>query len=93
MSFDMNIFNELALPLVVAACLIFGYIIKKWVKDVDNKWIPTILAVLGAIMAILIKRDVSVEIVVCGAFSGLVSTGLHQAFKQLIQGKDGSDGD
>lgn len=93
MSFDMNIFNELALPLVVAACLVFGYIIKKWVKDVDNKWIPTILAVLGAIMAILIKRDVSVEIVVCGAFSGLVSTGLHQAFKQLIQGKDGSDGD
>ena len=93
MSFDMNILNELALPLVVAACLIFGYIIKQWVKDVDNKWIPTILAVLGAIMAILIKRDVSVEIVVCGAFSGLISTGLHQAFKQLIQGKDGSDGD
>ncbi len=93
MSFDMNIFNELALPLVVAACLIFGYIIKKWVKDVDNKWIPTILAVLGAIMAILIKRDVSVEIVVCGAFSGLVSTGLHQAFKQLIRGKGDPDGD
>ena len=93
MSFDMNIFNELALPLVVAACLIFGYIIKKWVKDVDNKWIPTILAVLGAIMAILIKRDVSVEIVVCGAFSGLISTGLHQAFKQLIQGNGDPDGD
>lgn len=93
MSFDMNIFNELALPLVVAACLVFGYIIKKWVKDVDNKWIPTILAGLGVVFAILIQQDVSVEIVVCGAFSGLISTGLHQAFKQLIQGKGDPDGD
>ena len=88
MNFDMSIFNELALPLVVAACLVLGYIIKKWVKDVDNKYIPTILAAVGVILACLVKRDISVEIVVCGAFSGLVSTGLHQMFKQLVQPAD-----
>lgn len=86
MNFDMSIFNELALPLVVAACLVLGYIIKKWVKDVDNKYIPTILAAVGVILACLVKWDISVEIVVSGAFSGLVSTGLHQMFKQLIEG-------
>ena len=86
MNFDMSIFNELALPLVVAACLVLGYIIKKWVKDVDNKYIPTILAAVGVILACLVKWDISVEIVVCGAFSGLVSTGLHQMFKQLVEG-------
>ena len=88
MNFDMSIFNELALPLVVAACLVLGYIIKKWVKDVDNKYIPTILAAVGVILACLVQWDISVEIVVCGAFSGLVSTGLHQMFKQLVQPAD-----
>lgn len=88
MNFDMSIFNELALPLVVAACLVLGYIIKKWVKDVDNKYIPTILAAVGVILACLVKWDISVEIVVSGAFSGLVSTGLHQMFKQLVQPAD-----
>lgn len=88
MNFDMSIFNELALPLVVAACLVLGYIIKKWVKDVDNKYIPTILAAVGVILACLVKWDINVEIVVSGAFSGLVSTGLHQMFKQLVQPAD-----
>ena len=88
MNFDMSIFNELALPLVVAACLVLGYIIKKWVKDVDNKYIPTILAAVGVVLACLVKWDISVEIVVSGAFSGLVSTGLHQLFKQLVQPAD-----
>lgn len=88
MNFDMSIFNELALPLVVAACLVLGYIIKKWVKDVDNKYIPTILAAVGVVLACLVKWDISVEIVVSGAFSGLVSTGLHQMFKQLVQPAD-----
>ena len=82
----MTFFNELALPLVVAVCLILGYIIKQWIKDVDNKYIPTILAAVGVVLACLIKKDISVEIVVCGTFSGLISTGLHQAFKQLLGG-------
>ena len=92
MNFDMTFMSDLALPLVVAACLILGYIMKQWVKDVDNKYIPTILAAAGVILACLVKRDASVETVVCGAFSGLVSTGLHQAFKQLLKG-DGGNGD
>ena len=82
--FDMNYFNTLALPMVVAACLIIGYILKKWVKDVDNKYIPTILAIMGGVLACIVKSEVSVEVIVAGSFSGLASTGLHQAFKQLM---------
>lgn len=85
MNFDMTFITELALPLVVAACLILGFILKKWVNDVDNKYIPTILAVIGAVVACVISKDVTVELVVAGAFSGLASTGLHQMFKQLIE--------
>lgn len=82
--FDMSYFNNLALPLVIAACLIVGFVLKKWVKDVDNKYIPTILALFGAVLACLTEGTVSVELIIAGSFSGLASTGLHQAFKQIL---------
>ena len=83
--FDMEFFTSLTMPIIIAASLILGYIIKKWVKDVDNKFIPTILAVFGAVLACIVKQDITAEIIVGGAFSGLASTGLHQAFKQFIE--------
>ena len=86
--FDMEFMTELAMPIVIAACLILGYIIKMWVKDVDNKFIPTILAVFGAVLACIVKHDITTEIIVGGAFSGLASTGLHQAFRQLLGGDE-----
>lgn len=81
---DLGFMAEMYMPLVLAFCLIVGYILKHWVKDVDNKLIPTILAILGAICACICAKDVSLELIVGGAFSGLASTGLHQAFKNLI---------
>ena len=82
--FDMSFFNSIAMPLVIAACLIIGFILKKWVKDVDNRYIPTILALFGAVLACLVQDTGSVEVLVAGSFSGLASTGLHQAFKQIL---------
>ena len=82
--FDMSFFNSIAMPMVIAACLIIGFVLKKWVKDVDNKYIPTILALFGAVLACLVQNTVSVEVLVAGSFSGLASTGLHQAFKQIL---------
>ena len=37
MNFDMTFMSDLALPLVVAACLILGYIMKQWVKDMATE--------------------------------------------------------
>lgn len=71
------------LPILVA-CLVVGYIIKKWVKDVDNKYIPTIVTVLGAVLGGF-TVGWTLEAVVSGAVSGLASTGLHQLFKQWIE--------
>ena len=82
--FDMSFFNSIAMPLVIAACLIIGFILKKWVKDVDNRYIPTILALFGAVLACMVQDTVSVEVLVAGSFSGLASTGLHQAFRQIL---------
>lgn len=87
----MEFLSNYIVPVIVAACLLIGFIVKKWVKDVDNKWIPTIVAIAGALLSILINwgnisTDTVLNIVVGGAISGLASTGLHQAFSQWIDG-------
>ena len=70
--------------LVVIACLIVGYIIKTTFTAIPNKYIPTILAVLGSIVNVIVN-GVTVESIVYGALMGLASTGMHQAFKSWIE--------
>lgn len=72
---------------VFIACLIAGYIIKTSISFIPNKYIPSILAVLGACINTVINGGVSVEVMVYGALMGLSSTGMHQAFKSFIEGK------
>ena len=82
---DLNFITEMYIPIIVVACLVIGYIVKKWITDVDNKYIPTLVCVLGAILGCIVSQSVSVEIIVAGMVSGLASTGLHQAYKTLIK--------
>lgn len=81
---NIEVFSGMYIPIVMAACLIVGFILKKWIRDLDNKWIPTILGILGAVLGCLVNRSITLDNAVSGAFSGLASTGMHQAFKQLI---------
>ena len=82
----LDFLTEYFVPIVVAACLILGFCMKQ-LKIIPDKFIPTILAVVGAVLSCVNSKDVSLQIVVYGAFSGLASTGLHQAFKQIIDGE------
>lgn len=81
---DLNFLQNYTVVVIVGICLITGYIAKKWVKDLDNKYIPTLVSLLGIALNIWIAGGVSPEVILAGAFSGLASTGLHQAFKQVI---------
>lgn len=84
---DFNsILNEYFVTVVVLACLVVGYIIKHstFCKRINNDDIPAILAVIGALVNVL-KGGLSVDTVVLGAFMGLASTGLHQAFKKYVE--------
>lgn len=84
----MEILQQFQMPVVFCICLCIGYIVKKWINDVDNKWIPTLAAVLGVALAIWINGwTIDGEILLGGLFSGLSSTGCHQLFKQLIENK------
>lgn len=83
---DLGFLTEYLILVVVGICLCVGYVIKKWVKDVDNKYIPTVCALMGVILAIWMNGwTISPAILLSGLLSGLASTGLHQLFKQYIE--------
>ena len=86
---SLDFLKDFQIPIIVGICLCVGYIIKKWIKDLDNKWIPTVCALVGLVVALWIGGwQVTPQIVLEGLFSGLSATGLHQLFKQLIEGGD-----
>ncbi|MCI8591803.1 MAG: holin [Lachnospiraceae bacterium] len=82
----MEFLNNYTLPVVLGICLCVGYIVKQWLADIDNKYIPAIVAVLGVFLSVWVNRwSVTPEIILTGLVSGLGSTGMHQIFKQFIE--------
>jgi hypothetical protein len=83
----MEILNGFTVPVIVGICLLVGYIVKHWIKDVDNKIIPTLCASLGVLLAVwMYWGNITPDVILMGLASGLASTGLHQAVTQLIGG-------
>lgn len=82
---DVSFLTEYMTPVIVGLCLCVGYIVKHWIKDVDNKIIPTLCAVIGVGIACWINWPaVTPEVLLMGLVSGLASTGLHQAVSQFF---------
>lgn len=74
-------------PITMGICLCVGYAVKsaKFFDRVGNHYIPLILLVLGCLINIAINyRHIDATVILGGMMSGLVSVGLHQVFKQLI---------
>ena len=84
---DFTTLTEHFVVVVLLACLIVGYLLKHSFTFITNKWIPTILAGVGAVLNIFVS-GMSIESVVYGAFMGLTSVGMHQAFKQFVENNE-----
>ena len=84
---DFSELTQYFVLVVVVACLVVGYIIKTSFDKIPNKYIPTILAFVGAVLNVAVS-GASVESVVYGALMGLASTGLHQAFTKFVEGNE-----
>ena len=84
---DFSELTQYFVLVVVVACLVVGYIIKTSFDKVPNKYIPTILAFVGAVLNVAVSGT-SVESVVFGALMGLASTGMHQAFTRFVENTD-----
>ena len=81
----MEFLNEYMMPVILGICLCVGFIVKLWIKDIDNKYIPTIVTVLGVILSAWISNwTITPEVILTGMISGLASTGMHQLLKQFI---------
>lgn len=81
-----TIFNETFVAVVMIACLVLGYLIKTSLDFIPNKYIPTILAIFGAIVNVAVS-GVGIESVVYGALMGLASTGFYEMFRNFVEGR------
>lgn len=80
---NIDFIDGMIMPIITAACLCIGFVMKKWMPT-DDKWIPTVLLVLGAISGAILF-GVDYEGIVKGMVSGLAAVGLHQVFKQHMK--------
>lgn len=88
---DLEFLLNYAQPVVIGICICVGYVIKSSLDFIPNKYIPLIMAVLGLVVNVLMNKGIDANIVLGGMVSGLSSTGLHQAFKNLIVKEDNSE--
>lgn len=86
---NIEFIDGLIMPIITAAALCIGYVMKKWLPT-DDKWIPTVLLILGAISG-LILFGADYEGIVKGMVSGIAAVGLHQVFKQHMKLPMGDD--
>lgn len=83
----MEFLENFSAPVIVGICLCIGFILKNAIKtDKINDYIPLIMGVLGTFLNIWFENwFLSPEILLTGLFSGLASTGMHQAFSKIIK--------
>ena len=85
---DISMINDYITPIAVVAALCVGYIVRNAITtDAVNKYIPLIVAGVG--VAVTCAVDIpagtfGVSTIVNGMVSGLASTGLYEAFSQLV---------
>lgn len=79
------------IPVIVAICLCVGFLIKSWEK-VPNKWIPTILACIGVVLALWLNTwSATPDILLSGLVSGLGACGLYDTYKHFfVDGRVGN---
>lgn len=82
---DISSITSYAVPTIVGICLCVGYILKNMVTtEKINRFIPLIMGCLGLVLNIWMNGSVTTDIILGGLFSGLASTGLYEAFRNLI---------
>ncbi len=79
---DLTFLEGYFIPVIAGICFCIGYGLKQW-KKIDNRWIPSLLMIIGIVLNIWIRSSISPEIILGGMVSALSSTGIHQVFKQM----------
>lgn len=84
---DMPDLGAWVAPLTVAVCLCAGYVLKNLVPtDAVNRFIPLCMSALGVAVTAWAQGCFTPDVLATGLVSGLASTGLYEAFRNLIGG-------
>ena len=86
---DLSVISNYLVVAVILVCCCIGYVIKTSLDFIPNKYIPLIMACIGVVLIYFIAGYFNVNVLLGGMLSGLSSVGLHQAFKNLIENKEG----
>lgn len=88
---DVSYLVEYANPIVMGICLIVGYLVKTLRNHRLNQFIPIIVAVLGVILTAWVHGAIDAALVLEGLVSGLASTGLYEALRNLFALNEAQD--
>ena len=84
-----NFFIQFAVFPVALICFGAGYVIKHYIPKLPNKFIPLILAVLGLLVNLVFNKfNFTVEVILTGVGSGLISTGSFELVRNLMKKED-----
>ena len=86
---DLQFLLDFVVLIIVGICLCIGFILKNLVpSEKINKYIPLIMGVIGLVLNMWMNGwQITPSILLGGLFSGLASTGLYEAFRNLINRK------
>lgn len=90
---DISFLMDYINVVVLGICLCVGYVVKYSLDWIDNKYIPLLMLIVGTTTNCLMNiPNLNMIVVLGGMISGLASTGLYEAMRNLLD-KDGSKGD
>ena len=81
---DLSIITSYISPIILIACLGVGYSLHSLNNKILNSFIPIISATLGIIAAVWSFGILDLNTVTTGMISGLASSGLYEAFKNML---------
>jgi len=81
---DLSTITNYISPIILIACLGIGYTLHTLHNKILNSFIPIISAILGVAAAVWSFGTLDLPTIVTGMISGLASTGMYEAFKNMI---------
>ncbi len=89
---DISFLMQYVNLVTLGICLCLGYVLKS-ITRFNNQYIPAVMLVIGTIINVLANiPNINAAVVLGGMISGLASTGLYEAMRNLIE-KDGKKED
>lgn len=83
---NIDFLNNYIVLVVVGICICVGYVIKTSLDFIPNKYIPLIMLILGTTINIILNiHQINADIILGGMISGLASTGLYEAARNMLE--------